>query len=96
MMLIILYLPDLDDETLTRAKITTVVRAVAKCSNAAELLNTPENLEKIEKMELELERLMEGLGAQVSKKKKQTKKTPAPRKSSSFILLSRRPPDSFF
>ncbi|KAF8956795.1 hypothetical protein BDZ97DRAFT_1763474 [Flammula alnicola] len=70
---------DLDDSTLTGAKITAVIRAVAKCSNAAELLNTPENIEKMEKMELELERLMEGLGAQVSKKKKQTKKTPAPR-----------------
>ncbi|KAF8951749.1 P-loop containing nucleoside triphosphate hydrolase protein, partial [Flammula alnicola] len=69
---------DLDDETLTRAKITTVIRAVAKWRNAAELLNTPENIEKIEKMEVELERLMEGLGAQVSKKKTKTKKTPAP------------------
>lgn len=68
---------DLQDETVTKIQIRAVIRAVAKWRGIVELLNTPENIEMIEMMEGELDRLMEGLGAKVNRKAK--KRASAPR-----------------
>ena len=57
-----------------------MIRAVARWRNVAELINTPENLEKVERMEGELERLMQELGAEITTTTKK-KKTTSPRRS---------------
>lgn len=58
---------DLDRDKLTKAKLTAVIRAVARWKDIAQILNSPDNLQKIEEMEDELGRLMSGLGATVKK-----------------------------
>ncbi|KAF9472810.1 hypothetical protein BDN70DRAFT_818120 [Pholiota conissans] len=74
----------LTDQTLDEAAITAVIRAVAKWRNVVEVLKTKENLDKIERMEIELNSMMEELGADVGEEKKNRKntKSPAPRLSS--------------
>ncbi|KAF8166505.1 hypothetical protein BJ912DRAFT_1067891 [Pholiota molesta] len=70
------------DDTPSKANITAVIRSVAKWRNVAELLNTPDNMAKIATIEAELDRLMEGLGAEFSEEKKQKrskKKSAAPK-----------------
>jgi D-serine deaminase-like pyridoxal phosphate-dependent protein len=66
------------DDTPTKPKIRAVIRAVAKWRNVAAILDTPENMEKIAKMEAELDRLMEALGVEVDEEKKKKTKAGAP------------------
>ncbi|KJA20680.1 hypothetical protein HYPSUDRAFT_203649 [Hypholoma sublateritium FD-334 SS-4] len=68
----------LNQSKLTRAQIASVIRAVARWRNVAELINTPETMEKVERMEGELERLMQELGAEVTTKTKKKKSTLPP------------------
>lgn len=77
----------LNQSKLTRAKVASVIRAVARWRNVAELINTPKAMEGVERMEAELERLMQELGAEVTTKTKKKKST-LPRKS--FDVLQRR------
>ncbi|KJA15384.1 hypothetical protein HYPSUDRAFT_207935 [Hypholoma sublateritium FD-334 SS-4] len=68
----------LNQSKLTRAKVASVIRAVARWRNVAELINTSESMEKVERMEDELERLMQELGADVTTKSKKKKSTLPP------------------
>ena len=65
----------LNQSTVTKAQVASVIRAVARWRNVAELINTPECMEKVEHREDELERLMHELGAEVATKKKKKKST---------------------
>lgn len=74
--------PGLDEAKITKTAISTVVRAVAKWRDAVEVIQSAEDLAKLEDMEAELSRLMEGVGAEVDSEGKKTRKSksPAPRK----------------
>ena len=76
----------LNQSKLTRAKVASVIRAVARWRNVAELICTADSMDKVERMEDELERLMKELGADVATKK--MKKSISPRKR--FPPLRRR------
>ncbi|KJA17089.1 hypothetical protein HYPSUDRAFT_206460 [Hypholoma sublateritium FD-334 SS-4] len=65
----------LNQSKLTRAQVASVIRAVARWRNVAELINTAETMDRVEHMESELERLMQELGAEVTTKKKKKKKS---------------------
>lgn len=75
---------DLDREKVTKAKLSTVIRAVSKWSALAQIFDNPETLELIEMMEDELKRLMAGLGASVKPKNDKSKGT-------DFFYLDCRP-----
>jgi TATA-binding protein-associated factor len=89
------YLPlpneftDLDRDKLTKGKISTVIRAVQRWKAMAQLFDDPDILAKIDQMDDELRRLMEGLGAKVkAKAPKVAKEVPPPKRMSfpcSFI-----------
>lgn len=75
------------DKTPTKPKVTAVIRAVAKWRTIVELLETPDNLAKIAKMEAELDRLMEGLGFEVNQEKKTKKQKSAGPSKLSFLYF---------
>ncbi|KAF9447919.1 hypothetical protein P691DRAFT_670489 [Macrolepiota fuliginosa MF-IS2] len=52
----------------TKAKVNHAIRAVAKWKECAELFHTDENIKKAGEMLIELQVIMEGLGAKISKK----------------------------
>ncbi|GLB33117.1 putative helicase [Lyophyllum shimeji] len=56
---------NLDRDKLTKAKIKSVIEKVARWKALAEVLQTNENVQKMEEMEDELKRLMVGLGAKL-------------------------------
>ncbi|KAF8057085.1 P-loop containing nucleoside triphosphate hydrolase protein, partial [Lyophyllum atratum] len=64
----------LDREKLTKRAIRTVINKVAAWRTHAEVLQTQENLEKMEKMDEELKRLMVGLGAKLELKTEHLRK----------------------
>ncbi|KAF8958916.1 hypothetical protein BDZ97DRAFT_1636073, partial [Flammula alnicola] len=71
---------DLNRDKLTKGKISTVIRAVHRWRALAELFDDPDTLEKIEEMDNELIRLMEGLGAKVKVKTVRAAKGSSPKK----------------
>jgi hypothetical protein len=60
-----MYFADLDQDRLTKTKISAVIRAVSRWKNLAQLYTTDSMIEKIEKMDNELKILMGSLGAKV-------------------------------
>jgi len=52
----------LDRDTITKKKVTAVIRAVGRWRRLAELFCTESNLEKIEDMNEELQQLLAGIG----------------------------------
>ena len=65
----------LSQTILKKKQVNSVIQAVSRWRNVAELLNTAEARQKVECVEAELERLMEELGAQVTPRKKSVKAT---------------------
>lgn len=59
---------------MTKRAIRTVINKVAAWRTHAEVLQTRENLEKMEKMDEELKRLMVGLGAKLEVKTQHLRK----------------------
>lgn len=86
-----LLLPiDLNKNKLTKPKITAVICSIACWRNLAEILRLPRNLEKVENMQGELERLPEELGAQFPEKMNKTK-PPTIRETRIFLLYVLHP-----